>query len=51
MAGVGDLVGLPLAALGAGSPSGFVTGLGTGSVSLLRNLSGASSAARHPDTP
>ncbi len=50
MAGVGDLVGLPLAALGAASPSAFVTGLGAGSVSLLRNLSGAPSAARHPDS-
>ena len=39
-AGVGDLVGLPLAALGRGSPTAFVAGLGTGSASLLRNLSG-----------
>lgn len=39
-AGLGDLFGLPLAALGRGSPAAFVAGLGTGSASLLRNLSG-----------
>jgi len=40
-AGLGDLFGLPLAALGRGSPTAFVAGLGNGSASLLRNLSGA----------
>lgn len=38
--GVGDLVGLPWAGLSQGSASMFLAGLGLGSASLLRNLSG-----------
>ena len=38
--GFQDLVAFPLAALEARSPLQFITGLGFGSASLLRNLSG-----------
>lgn len=38
--GVGDLIGLPLAALQARSASQFLSGLGLGSVSLVRHLGG-----------
>lgn len=38
--GFQDLVAFPLAALEARSPLQFITGLGFGSASLVRNLSG-----------
>jgi len=38
--GFQDLVAFPLAAIEARSPLQFITGLGFGSASLVRNLSG-----------
>ena len=40
-AGMGDLIGLPLAALEARSAALFLAGLGQGSASLVRHISGA----------
>lgn len=40
--GFQDLVSFPLAAIEARSPAQFITGLGFGSASLVRNLSGLS---------
>ena len=38
--GMSDLVNLPLAALQAGSPADFIAGLGYGTTSLLKHISG-----------
>ena len=43
--GVADLIGLPLAALQARSASQFLSGLGLGSMSLVRHISGTHAPA------